>query len=156
MADYMIINGELYHHGVKGMKWGVRKSRGHAGPGVYYGSNKRKLAKAKADLERLDNGGHLSIGLTKKRQAMYDARDRYALEEKISKLENRERWNMQTSERVKSFAKKGAIVVGIGLAAYGGYKAHDFCNSFDYKVNGKSVSRKEFSDSVKFLVKNRS
>lgn len=25
MADYMIIDGELYHHGVKGMKWGVRK-----------------------------------------------------------------------------------------------------------------------------------
>ena len=23
--DYIIINGELYHHGVKGMKWGVRK-----------------------------------------------------------------------------------------------------------------------------------
>lgn len=27
MADYMIVNGELYHHGVKGMKWGVHKRR---------------------------------------------------------------------------------------------------------------------------------
>lgn len=24
--NYIIVNGELYHHGVKGMKWGVRKS----------------------------------------------------------------------------------------------------------------------------------
>lgn len=25
MSDYIIINGKLYHHGVKGMKWGVRR-----------------------------------------------------------------------------------------------------------------------------------
>lgn len=27
MSDYILHNGELYHHGVKGMKWGVRKKR---------------------------------------------------------------------------------------------------------------------------------
>lgn len=25
MSDYVIVNGELYHHGVKGQKWGVRR-----------------------------------------------------------------------------------------------------------------------------------
>ena len=23
--EYIVINGELYHHGVKGQKWGVRR-----------------------------------------------------------------------------------------------------------------------------------
>ena len=27
MADYIYCNGELYHYGVKGMKWGVRRSK---------------------------------------------------------------------------------------------------------------------------------
>lgn len=26
MSDYVVINGELYHHGVKGQKWGVRRN----------------------------------------------------------------------------------------------------------------------------------
>lgn len=85
----------LYHHGVKGMKWGVRKNkytaritRGHAGPGTYI-SKKRQLEGAKRDLKTLDEGGHLSVGLTKKRQKSLDARDRAALEKKIAKLDRK-------------------------------------------------------------------
>lgn len=83
----------LMHHGVKGMKWGRRKSqygarivRGHAGSGRYL-TRKRQLAGDKRDLERLNNGQHLSVGLTKKRQAAYDARDRRNLENRIAKNE---------------------------------------------------------------------
>lgn len=104
-------NFELTHAGIKGMKWGVRRYRnkdgsltpagkkrygaatrtvrGHGGPGIYVGSPERRLAGAKKDLDVLDKGGHLSVGMTKKRQAAYDKRDRAALEKKVSKLEDK-------------------------------------------------------------------
>lgn len=78
-------NNSLQHHGVKGMRWGVRrKIRGHAGPGVYIGK-KRQLEGAKRDLKVLDDGGHLSVGMTKKRQAALDNRDRERLNQIINK-----------------------------------------------------------------------
>lgn len=87
MYDY---NNELYHYGVKGMKWGVRRAlRGHGGPGIYGGSAKRRLAGYKSDLKVLDDGGHLSVGATKKRQDAYDRRDRANLEKRIAKTENK-------------------------------------------------------------------
>lgn len=42
--DYIYYNGELYHHGVKGMKWGVRKAK-----------DKYKNAKAKYRDERTNS-----------------------------------------------------------------------------------------------------
>lgn len=95
MSDYV-----LYHYGVPGMKWGVRKSsnakprygkrmvRGHGGPGVYFGK-KRQLAGDKRDLDYLNKGGHLSVGITKKRQASLDARDKRLIENRIAKNERK-------------------------------------------------------------------
>ena len=90
----------LYHHGVKGMKWGVRKKstvkpnygrrmvRGHGGPGVYF-NKERRLAGDKRDLDYLNKGGHLSVGVTKKRQAALDARDKQLIEKRIAKNEQK-------------------------------------------------------------------
>lgn len=123
MSDY-----ELYHFGVKGMKWGVRKkrddvsknpysrrlSRGFAGPGVYVGK-KNKLEGYKNDLDYLNKGGHLSIGLTKKRQAAFDKRDKERLTKKIDELEkqnldkgqdNRKAISDRVKSNLRNFAKK--------------------------------------------------
>lgn len=106
MSNYAIVNGELRHYGVPGMKWGVRKKRGHAGPSIYIGK-KRQLAGAKKDLKKLDDGGHLSVGITKKRQAAYDARDRRMLEKKIAKLEGTSK-RPSKNEKVFNALKEGA------------------------------------------------
>lgn len=79
---------DILHFGVKGMKWGKRNVRGHAGPGIYL-TRKRQLAGDKKDLEYINKGGHLSVGLTKKRQAAYDKKDKARLEKRIAKNEQK-------------------------------------------------------------------
>lgn len=45
MTDYVIQNGELYHHGVKGMKWGVRRYQNKDGSLTSAGKKrKRKIS----------------------------------------------------------------------------------------------------------------
>ena len=93
MSDYLI------HHGVLGMKWGIRRyqpyPKGQEHKGKYIGRKpimltaKRQIKADKKALEQLDKGKHLSIGLTKKRQAVYDKRDRKFLEQRIAKNEKK-------------------------------------------------------------------
>jgi ribosomal protein L15 len=135
---------ELYHHGVKGMKWGVRKKRygvgarvvrGHAGPGVYVGSKKHQLEGYKRDLDILDKGGHLSVGMTKKRQEKYDRRDRKALEQKISKLEN------ETAKKItrKVVENKAADALD-KLSEYMFFNGSDKPNNFAVRVGMQAAS----------------
>ena len=126
----MYNDNELYHFGVKGMRWGHRKVRGHAGPGKYV-TRKRQLAGDKRDLDYLNKGGHLSVGLTKKRQEKFDARDKAALEKRIAKNErklakNEQKNNKGLSTKQKKVLKVGAAAVGTALAAYGGYRASQY------------------------------
>ena len=60
MGEYVICNDELYHHGVKGMKWGVRRFQNADGSLTNEGKIRQKAirrvrsaAKTKNDVDSI-------------------------------------------------------------------------------------------------------
>lgn len=65
MANYIIIDGELYHHGVKGMKWGVRKkdNRAYASRSKRRTKHTARKGSAKDAVIRLAKDPRVQIGV---------------------------------------------------------------------------------------------
>jgi hypothetical protein len=57
MADYVIMNGELYHHGIPGMKWGIRRYQNKDGTLTAAGKKRydKEMEKAKAEQKIVKN-----------------------------------------------------------------------------------------------------
>ena len=152
---------ELYHYGVLGMKWGVRRNRDKYIT-VRQASKNANLAGKKAAKDAVNrmNDSPNKHTLRQYNNSAKKAHVQAAKESiKADKAYNKQlRLEKETvnSVKMKKIAKTGAIVASTMIAAYGGYKVNEFLNSISYTVNGESVSRKEFTSAVNNVVKSLS
>ena len=112
MANYIIYNGELYHYGVPGMKWGVRK-----GADLARKSGKFLIRTADRVSKRVDGQPSSSNRFGKSNPANVQNSDPH--EARI--------------EKAKKAVKIGAVVAGTVLAAYGIKKLKDVANDRAYE-----------------------
>lgn len=106
MNEYAIINGELisinelYHHGVKGMKWGVRKQRAITNINrMYDRSNKWTNRK----IEKLDTKGKTAKADVMRYMVKNNEVSRKTKINKISKMSEQEFKNQMRKDRRDTF-----------------------------------------------------
>ena len=115
--DYAIINGELYHYGLKGMKWGQRRWQyddgrfNDAGKERYFGQKSSHRPDSVRVLQG-DSPKQKSSGSSKPGTGTVRTEPKEFDKEKAKKI-------------AKNVAIGAAVVGGTVLVAYGGYKLHE-------------------------------
>lgn len=163
--DYILItNGELYHHGIKGMKWGVRRYQNPDGsltPAGYKRLMKadQKWAKKKTDKittqakkasqRELDAYGNnlLKLPGALKSNGKLSAQTINAYNKKMAELMSQKTSDIRApSGRVVSFvAKRGEVGVFMALSS-SGYDANTF--SRGVWSDGREAYKKTYANKI--------
>ena len=142
---------ELYHFGVKGMKWGVRRNRSNLGGN---GSFRTRRLQRAVNANNRDVKSLKSAGYNKEAAAVKAVGDKNRA--KLAKSQARDAARntpeaQARKEKLKKAAKVGAAVAGTALAAYGAYKASKYLKEKAGKLSyesGKKYAKEHFFDKM--------
>ena len=143
---------ELYHFGVKGMKWGVRRNRSSfvstSGPkrlpGTYASDGNGWTAKAK----RLPGAIVKKDGYDKSRtpKGVASLASKTSGKSKQKTAANTPEAQAARKEKLKKAAKVGAAVAGTALAAYGVYKVSKAISNKKQMQAAEAAVKKSLAD----------
>ena len=125
---YVILNEELYHHGIKGQRWGVRRFQN--ADGTRTAAGKRRRAKEEPDLEKsLDP------------KVLYKNRDKLSdkeLNDKLNRLKKENELKKLSESGKKKVVPKPVIEAGKAiLVAYLIKKGSKILDNADAKITLK-------------------
>ena len=133
--EYTIVNGELYHHGIKGQKWGVRRYQNP--DGSLTAAGKKQRAENYSEEQRIRDRKIYGKGAEKR------INDRMLNGESIQSARHNEVVRKEKIEHAKTIGKtaaKGILTIGVATVGYNYLQKKGFNNFEAGLINGEVVN----------------